>query len=100
MAPTSITVAIIRTFPWRGSIPGSAGQNRIHEICSGLNERSFEKIMGRNGMRKMRWRLALLMWFAYLSVHAQEPQFLPEVDAHLKLNSSFLTYLEAKDDRD
>lgn len=51
-------------------------------------------------MRKMRWRLALLMWFAYLSVHAQEPQFLPEVDAHLKLNSSFRTYLEAKDDRD
>jgi len=27
-------------------------------------------------------------------------QFLPEVDAHLKLNSTFKTYLEAKDDRD
>ena len=27
-------------------------------------------------------------------------QFLPEVDAHLKLNSSFRAYLEANDDRD
>jgi len=26
-------------------------------------------------------------------------QFLPEIDAHLKLNSAFRTYLEAKDDR-
>jgi hypothetical protein len=31
---------------------------------------------------------------------AQNPQFLPEIDAHLKLNSNFRTYLEAKDDRD
>jgi hypothetical protein len=31
---------------------------------------------------------------------AQNLQFLPEMDAHLKLNSSFRAYLEAKDDRD
>jgi hypothetical protein len=31
---------------------------------------------------------------------AQNVQFLPEVDAHLRLNSSFRAYLEAKDDRD
>jgi hypothetical protein len=31
---------------------------------------------------------------------AQETQFLPEVDAHLTLNSTFHAYLQAKDDRD
>jgi hypothetical protein len=31
---------------------------------------------------------------------AQDVQFPPEVDAHLTLNSTFRTYLEAKDDRD
>jgi hypothetical protein len=33
-------------------------------------------------------------------LRAQEAQFLPEVDAHLTLNSTFRTYFEAKDDRD
>jgi hypothetical protein len=44
--------------------------------------------------------LVLLACFAGPSAHAQEPQFLPEVDAYLKLNSHFQTYLQAKDDRD
>ncbi len=35
-----------------------------------------------------------------MPARAQDVQFLPEVDAHLKLNSTFRTYLEAKDDRD
>lgn len=41
--------------------------------------------------------LASLAW---LPARAQETQFLPEVDAHLTLNSMFRTYVEAKDDRD
>lgn len=43
---------------------------------------------------------AILVCLACLAARAQETQFLPEVDAHLKLNSTFRTYLEAKDDRD
>jgi hypothetical protein len=42
----------------------------------------------------------LLVFVACLPVRAQESQFLPEIDAHLKLNSTFRAYLEAKDDRD
>jgi hypothetical protein len=45
-------------------------------------------------------RCALLAFLACLPVRAQEVQFLPEIDAHLKLNSTFRVYLEAKDDRD
>jgi hypothetical protein len=37
---------------------------------------------------------------ACLPAGAQNNQFLPEVDAHLKLNSSFRAYIEVKDDRD
>ena len=46
------------------------------------------------------WRRAFLIILACLPTRAQEVQFLPEVDAHLKLNSTFRAYLEAKDDRD
>jgi hypothetical protein len=49
---------------------------------------------------KLVWRSASLVLFACLPIRAQETQFLPEVDAHLKLNSTFRSYLEAKDDRD
>src|SRR5215831_9728019 len=45
-------------------------------------------------------RCALLILWACLRVRAQTVQFLPEIDAHLKLNSTFRVYLEAKDDRD
>jgi hypothetical protein len=38
--------------------------------------------------------------FAWLPVRSQNVQFMPEIDAHLKLNSMVRTYLEAKDDRD
>jgi len=41
-----------------------------------------------------------LFCLACLPARAQESQFLPEVDAHLTLNSTFRAYLEAKDDRD
>ncbi len=46
----------------------------------------------------LRW--ALLVCFACLPASAQDTQFIPEVDAHLKLNSFLRTYLQAKDDRD
>ena len=54
----------------------------------------------------MRARSAFFIGCAFLACLAcfpareQNVQFLPEVDAHLKLNSSFRAYLEAKDDRD
>lgn len=41
-----------------------------------------------------------MILLACLPARAQEVQFLPEVDAHLRLNSSFRAYLQAKDDRD
>ncbi len=46
------------------------------------------------------WKCAILVCLACPPARAQETQFLPEVDAHLKLNSMFRAYLEAKDDRD
>jgi len=49
---------------------------------------------------KTLWRWAFLVCFACLPVRAQDVQFLPEVDAHLKLNSAVRAYLEAKDDRE
>lgn len=53
----------------------------------------------------MRLRYILLRWsflvcICWLPARAQDPQFLPEIDAHLKLNSYVRTYLQAKDDRD
>jgi hypothetical protein len=50
--------------------------------------------------RKRFWVWAILVCLVSLPAQAQETQFLPEVDAHLTLNSTFRTYLEAKDDRD
>ena len=46
--------------------------------------------------------LAAGVWTALASgaLRAQNVHFLPEVDAHLTLNSMWRTYLEAKDDRD
>jgi len=41
-----------------------------------------------------------LVCFACLPVRAQDVQFIPEFDAHLKLNSTVRVYIENKDDRD
>jgi hypothetical protein len=49
---------------------------------------------------KRAWVWAALALFGCLPVRAQNVQFLPEVDAHLTINSTWKTYLEAKDDRD
>ncbi len=46
------------------------------------------------------WKVALLALFAWLPACAQDVQFLPEIDAHLTLNSHVRAYFEAKDDRD
>ncbi len=45
-------------------------------------------------------KYGFLVCFACLPARAQNVQFLPEVDAHLTVNSNFRAYLEAKDDRD
>jgi hypothetical protein len=42
----------------------------------------------------------LLISLACIACHAQDTQFLPEMDAHLKLNPNFRTFLQAKDDRE
>ena len=46
------------------------------------------------------WRGTVFVCFACFAARAQDVQFLPEVDAHLKLNSTLRVYLQAKDDRD
>lgn len=45
-------------------------------------------------------KYAFLVWFACLVGHAQDTEFLSEVDGHLTLDSSFKAYLQAKDDRE
>ena len=40
------------------------------------------------------------MWFVCIAAHAQDTQFLPEIDGYLKINSSIRTYVQAKDDRE
>jgi len=50
---------------------------------------------------KIFWRWAFFVCFACLPAFTQQNvQFLPEVDAYLKLNSMFRVYVEAKDDQD
>jgi hypothetical protein len=58
-----------------------------------------ESAMGRY-KQKILVRSTFLICFACLPVRAQDVQFLPEVDAHLKLNSMFRAYVGAKNDRD
>jgi hypothetical protein len=43
---------------------------------------------------------AILSCLAGFSIRAQDTQFLPEIDAHLTLNSYLRSYLQAKDDRE
>ncbi|HZV86778.1 MAG TPA: DUF2490 domain-containing protein [Candidatus Binatus sp.] len=51
-------------------------------------------------IHKTMWRCAFLAGFACLPACAQDTQFIPEVDAYLKLNSVVRTYIQAKDDRE
>ena len=50
--------------------------------------------------RRIFERWILLACFACLPVHAQDTQFLPEIDAHLTFNHYVRGYLQAKDDRE
>jgi len=51
--------------------------------------------------QKTLWRWAFFIGFACLPAFAQQDvQFLPEVNAYLKLNPVFRVYVEAKDDQD
>ena len=49
---------------------------------------------------KTRLIMALPIFLIGRTVVAQSVQFLPEIDAHFKINSFLRTYLQAKDDRD
>jgi hypothetical protein len=51
-------------------------------------------------IHKTIWRCAFLVCFVCLPARAQDTQFIPEVDAYLKLNSVVRTYVQAKDDRE
>jgi hypothetical protein len=44
--------------------------------------------------------LAIVLSIACIPAHAQDTQFLPEIDAHLTWNSYLRGYLQAKDDRE
>jgi hypothetical protein len=44
--------------------------------------------------------LAIVLSIACMPAHAQDTQFLPEIDAHLTWNSYLRGYLQAKDDRE
>jgi hypothetical protein len=51
-------------------------------------------------IHKTIWCYVFLACFACLPARAQDTQFIPEVDAYLKLNSVVRTYFQAKDDRE
>src|SRR5258708_31663506 len=58
----------------------------------------MERKMTRAHKTFCRW--VLLFCFACLPARAQNVEFLPEVDAHLKLNSNVRVYFADKNDRD
>jgi hypothetical protein len=61
---------------------------------------TFSRVMRVTAICRRLLNWALLAGFLSLAAQAQESQFLPEVDAHLTLNSTFRAYLQAKDDRE
>ncbi len=68
-------------------------------------DRQLDSIDGVRARRELlqrvfRLALALSVLFACVPVRAQAVQFLPEIDGHLKLNSTVRVYFEAKEDRD
>jgi hypothetical protein len=68
--------------------------------CLAMNQGLFEdECTAAAGVSVVFWRWTLLAWFGCLAACAQDTQFLPEVDAHLTLNRSLRTYLQALDDR-
>jgi hypothetical protein len=51
-------------------------------------------------IHKTIWWCVFLIGFTCLPSRAQDTQFIPEVDAYLKLNSVVRTFVQAKDDRE
>jgi hypothetical protein len=51
-------------------------------------------------MARMLATLVIVLPIACMPAHAQDTQFLPEIDAHLTWNSYLRGYLQAKDDRE
>jgi len=51
-------------------------------------------------IHKTIWVCVFLACFACVPARAQDTQFIPEVDAYLKVNSVVRTYFQAKDDRE
>lgn len=45
-------------------------------------------------------RWLFLAWLVCIAAHAQDTQFLPEVDGYLTMNSGIRAYVQAKDDRE
>ncbi len=68
------------------------------QSVQGANPRPLSSSMKR--IHKLLWQGTVLACFACLPAPAQDTQFIPEVDSHLKLNSAVRTFLEAKNDRD
>lgn len=66
--------------------------------------RSNEEIRLTSAILRRARHLKLALWVLLASVAAgaqsQEVDFLPEIDAHFKLNPMFRVYFQAKDDRD
>src|SRR6201998_1104630 len=79
----------------RSSASGPQGST---EAMPGKARRGTRGWMSRNF--GLSWKIALLVLACCLPARSQEAQFLPEIDAHLELNSSLRAYLEAKNDRD
>jgi Protein of unknown function (DUF2490) len=91
-------------------IPGQVGGFRKRQVSRSEHERvantwpevetpgSSPTLMRQ--IYKTIWRIVFLVCFACLPVRAQDTQFIPEVDAYLKLNSVVRTYFQAKDDRE
>ncbi|MGA8740773.1 MAG: hypothetical protein WB561_06265 [Terracidiphilus sp.] len=71
-------------------------------------EVSFFALLGWSPLQEPIQRLIVLLFFLSLPLNAsayaqgsqEGVQFLPELDTHLKLNSRYHLYFEAKDDRD
>jgi hypothetical protein len=53
-----------------------------------------------NRARRLGLHLLVLFCGTCFSVRAQSPEFVPEIDTHVTLNSYMRTYLVTKDDRD
>lgn len=52
------------------------------------------------GIRRIIWGWLGLVYLVCTPARAQETEFIPEINTHLKLNSFLRAYVEAKDDRD